>query len=100
MSAPEETLDLMRDEFARIAADSGASEHIRHLCQRAMMHIACRVPLIAQRDRAERDLILARTAILEALDSLSVNYDIDGNSMADSDAARRLRRALPAHEPW
>ena len=95
MNTPEETLDLMRDEFARIAADRGATEHIRYLCQRAMMDIVCRIPLIVQRDRAERDLVLARVAILEALDHLNINYDIDGNSMTDSDAARRLQKALP-----
>lgn len=98
MNTPEETLDLMRDEFARIAADSGATEHIRYLCQRARMEITCRVPLIAQRDRAERELVLARTAIMDALDHLKVNRDIDGNSMADSDAAIRLQRALPHHD--
>ena len=98
MNTTEETLDLMRDEFARIAADGGATEHIRYLCQRAMMIITCRVPIIAQRDRAERELVLARAAILDALDHLKVNYDSDGNSMADSDAAIRLQRAMPRYD--
>lgn len=34
-------------------------------------------------------------AIIEALQHLETNYDIDGNSMADSDAATCLRRVMP-----
>lgn len=94
-----ETLDLMRDEFSRIAAEDSASENIKHLCRRAILQITCRVPLIAQRDRAERELLISRIAITKALDCLEVNIDIDGNTLGDSDAARHLRKALPQPTP-
>lgn len=55
MNTPEETLDLMRDEFVRIASRPDATEEIKTLCRRAMMDITMRVPLIQQRDAAERD---------------------------------------------
>lgn len=61
MNTPEETLDMMRDEFLRIAAittnlsESQSASEIRGLCQRAAMDITVRVPLIQQRDNAERE---------------------------------------------
>lgn len=100
MNTPEETLDMMRDEFARIAADPTANDHIKWLCQRAMMEITCRTPLIVQRDRAERELGLARTAILDALSHMENALDIIGRPLKYSDAAKRLQKALPSyHQP-
>ena len=55
MNTLEETLDMMRDEFTRIAAKNEATEEIRTLCRRALMNITVRVPIIVQRDRAERE---------------------------------------------
>lgn len=52
-------LDLMVDEFQRIAACPGADEEIKGLCRRAVRRTLQRVPVIEQRDRAEarvRDL--------------------------------------------
>jgi hypothetical protein len=57
----QETLDMMRDEFTRIAAKNEATEEIKALCQRAIMNITVRVPLIVQRDKAEREARLWET---------------------------------------
>lgn len=95
--SPEDTLDLMRDEFSRIASEEGVSDHVRYLCHRATMEITCSVSLISQRDRAEKELAYVRTEVLRALDSLSLCYDIDGNPMKDSDAARHLLKAIPEY---
>ncbi len=61
MNTLEETLDMMRDEFTRIAAKNEATEEIKTLCQRAIMNITVRVPLIVQRDKAEREARLWET---------------------------------------
>lgn len=50
-----ERLDLMRDEFARILALSDNQE-IRGICERATMEIEQHEPVIAQRDKAQRQL--------------------------------------------
>lgn len=59
----ENTVDLMRDEFQRIAArcvESGGVmsaflvEEVQHLCQRAISDIEQRVPVVVQRDQAQR----------------------------------------------
>jgi hypothetical protein len=49
-----------------------------------------------ERDEARADVARLREGIDGALMHLLTNYDIDGNSMGDSDAADSLRRALAA----
>jgi hypothetical protein len=55
----------------------------------------------------EREVVRLREAVTDALAHLETNYDIDGNSMAKSDAANKLRsilanvrddRQLPGHQ--
>lgn len=43
-------LDLMIDEFQRIAASPGADDEITQLCERAIRNTRQKVPVIAQRD--------------------------------------------------
>jgi dephospho-CoA kinase len=58
----ESTLDLMRDEFARIKA-LAPSEEIIGLCERAVSNITQHTSLIEQRDKALDDLQECRRAI-------------------------------------
>ena len=55
MNTPEDTLDLMRDEFMRIAANYKATDEIKSLCRRAISDVTVSVPIIAARDNAERE---------------------------------------------
>ena len=74
LSNATDTLDLMRDEFQRIVArmvEDGmiikdVGQEILGICNRARSQIAQRVPVIAQRDAAER-----RVQELEGLRVLS-----------------------------
>jgi len=56
MNTPEDTLDLMRDEFLRIIACPGATDEIKGKCVRAISEILVRVPIIQERDRLEKEL--------------------------------------------
>ena len=56
MNAPEDTIDLMRDEFQRIIANPDSTPEIKGICVRAISEILVRVPIIEERDRLEREL--------------------------------------------
>jgi hypothetical protein len=60
-----DTLDLMRDEFQRIEAMTVSGE-IGGICARAKQKITQRVPVIAQRDEAQRELAAARQELAQA----------------------------------
>lgn len=55
-----ETLDLMCDEFQRIKALAGLPLEAHTFCERAISGIKQRVPLIEQRDKAEKERDEAR----------------------------------------
>lgn len=61
----QDCLDLMADEFKRIYAIAESSE-IRDLCQRAQMKILQTVPVIEQRDKAEKS-VANQMAIIDRL---------------------------------
>ena len=56
MNTPEDTLDLMVDEFKRIIANPDSTPEIKGICVRAISEILVRVPIIEERDRLEREL--------------------------------------------
>lgn len=82
MNTLEETLDMMRDEFTRIAAKNEATEEIKSLCKRAMMNITVRVPLIVQRDKAEREARLWETRYNEQT-QLAVNVITERDTLGE-----------------
>jgi len=63
LSIATDTIDLMRDEFQRIKSCPGSNSEIGQLCDRAQSNLLQRVPVIAQRDRAEDRLGVAKTAL-------------------------------------
>lgn len=65
MNTPEDTLDLMRDEFQRIIANPDSTPEIKGICVRAISEILVRVPIIEMRDRLERELEVARAKLSE-----------------------------------
>lgn len=69
-----DTIDLMRDEFLRIKACPNVSEEVVGLCERATSKITQRVPVLVQRDTAEKD----RARLVSALNGLmeAVNEDV------------------------
>jgi len=59
-------LDLMTDEFQRIAACPGATSEILDICARAAANIRQNVPVITQRDNAVREMERLRQIISKA----------------------------------
>jgi hypothetical protein len=59
----EDQLDLNRDEFLRIRSCSGADEEIKQLCDRSQTRITQNVPVIGQRDQAEKERDEARACL-------------------------------------
>jgi len=60
-----DALDLMRDEFRRISVCPGCTDEIKGLCDRAKTNLVQKVPVIAQRDEAERTVARLRGALHE-----------------------------------
>lgn len=58
-----DTLDLMKDEFQRIAVNPGVTTEVQALCTRAVSKIEQRVSVIYQRDRLESKLGVANLEI-------------------------------------
>ena len=67
LSEPQltDTLDLMVDEFKRIQSCPGADDEIKQLCERAMRNTYQHVPVIVQRDNAEKKATRLRTALYQ-----------------------------------
>lgn len=68
-----ETLDLMCDEFQRIKALAGLPPEAHTFCERAISGIKQRVPLVEQRDKAEKERDEARRLLGEAGSALALS---------------------------
>lgn len=73
-----DTIDLMRDEFRRIVAcpsDKWAKAEIDALCERAIAKIEQNVPVITQRDNAEKQARRYRAALQEIADETQRHHE-------------------------
>jgi hypothetical protein len=90
LSAATDTIDLMRDEFQRIKGccveDADVASEIQGICDRAMLNIVQRVPVIKQRDNAERRLGVAMTA----LHRIQYIWQVGSEACADNSRAGEL----------
>jgi len=86
LSAATDCIDLMRDEFQRIKSCPVSNSEIRQLCDRAMLNIVQRVPVIAQRDRAEDRLGVAKAA----LHTIAHIWQTQSEACADNSRAGEL----------
>jgi hypothetical protein len=87
-------IDLMIDEFKRIKAvhpenESMHNKEVRQLCERAISNTVQRVPVIAQRDKAEQKVERMELALSPLID-LSQNY----NGQSGSDCLKIIRLVL------
>ncbi len=90
-------IDLMRDDLLRIRSCPGATEEIRQLCDRAITGTKQRVPVIAQRDRAEgrvAELTIERDKLLAELEALKGDSEllkhVGHTALMDASVRRRI----------
>lgn len=62
----EDTLDLFVDEFKRIKSCDSANDEIKWICQRAIENLVQKVPMIVQRDNAEKKVAELESRLQEA----------------------------------
>jgi chromosome segregation ATPase len=100
-------IDLLRDEFmrieARIAETGLADRHcqlrlISGYCNRAQNDIPLRYPVIAERDRLDRELSAAKARIARLEEAGDGLKDEAWPTMFDSDASRKRR--MDAIDAW
>lgn len=74
-SSAVDLVDMMRDEFQRIAACPGADAEIRELCQRAIERTDRRVPVVAELEATHAALRAQRQALQDLSDWYSIKND-------------------------
>ena len=95
-----DALDLARDELRRIKACPACDSEIAQLCDRAMLNIVQRVPVIVQRDRAEDKLGRARTALHQIVHIWETKSEACAdNSHAAELMAEQAREAIAKPTP-
>lgn len=100
LSAATDALDLMRDEFRRIKSCPGCDSEIGQLCDRAQLNLLQRVPVIAQRDRAEDRLGVAKTALHIIANIWQTRSEACAdNSLAGELMVEQARRAIAKLSP-
>ena len=92
-----DTLDMMRDEFQRIIACPGCNAEIEDLANRAQLKLIQHVPVIVQRDRAERKVAELRYALLQIIENQETKLAPDGWILATARDA--LSKPNAAGEP-
>lgn len=91
LSQKIDALDMMRDEFRRIIACPGCNAEIEDLANRAQIKLIQHVPVIEQRDRAEREVSQLRAALELGQENCDAVYE---DLRKERDEARRDRARL------